>query len=143
MVTVDATMRYFDLILSETLASASTPQADRGARSKSKARLKARQEESKKESPKVNKADHDELYDLYQQWMRLDSEDEQADRIRQKIGEWHKKNPQLSNEVLRELMEKNADRPGFQKKLQAMRHHHNDNLVTWMLRHLVNKAEHS
>ena len=131
-------MRYFDRVLSETLGSTSSPQADAGAKSKSRAKSKAKKEDPKKEDPKTKKKPPKPWSDKVANDLLNDLRKNPNDvGLQEKLNTLRRAYP----EEFARWYDRNRDNPDYRHALRQIARKGEDNLVTWMLRHLVAKAE--
>lgn len=126
-------MRYFDRVLSETLGSTSSSQADDAARSRSKTRSKEKAKKAKEKEDKAkpwsDKVANDLLNDLRKNPSDL--------KLQEKLNALRRVYP----EEFTRWYDKNSNNPDYRHALRQIARRGNDNLVLWMLRHLVSKAE--
>ena len=146
MVVGDA-MRYFDRVLSETLASTSSPSADAAAKSKSRAKSKAKAEkpkadkqDPKKEDPKAKKKPQKPWSDKAANDLLNTLRDKPNDvELQEKLNTLRRTYP----EEFAGWHDKNSNNPDYKQALQQIARKGEDSLVIWMLKHLISKAEQS
>ena len=126
-------MRYFDRVLSETLAATVEPADGK----------KTKPEDKKRKTRKVLKGEL--LYDEMKRIMNLAGKEGLDQLEREKYwAELHKLKTEDNAEQFRKCFDKIAEENKGNKHFQqalTVRAHMGDNLVLWMLRYLIHKAE--
>jgi hypothetical protein len=110
-----------------------------------------------KEKPNgPSKQEEMEFYNLMMRWKDLQNEQKKSkqegkpfekmdayDRVEEDMREYIRKHPESAKRIWARVIETCPDRKELEEKLMEIHKARGDNLATWMLRYLVNKAEQS
>jgi hypothetical protein len=137
-------MRYFDRLLHEAL--------DNTDPSKVGAKIGDKVREEKPNRP--NKREEREFYALMMRWKNLQNEQKKAKQegklfekmdvyfgVEEEMREYIRKYPESARQIWARVIDTCPDKEELEKKLMEIHRTRGDNLITWMLRYLVNKAE--